>query len=95
MLETCLVRADKSSFWCQVTSVLFPDEGSELGYTTLEDITARKNLELANQHLYDTQETILQLAAHDLKAPVHNIEMIMHMLRSHAGVVSSQAKVIW
>ncbi|QNP54269.1 PAS domain S-box protein (plasmid) [Hymenobacter qilianensis] len=26
-LETCLVRADGSSFWCQVTSVLFPDEG--------------------------------------------------------------------
>ena len=59
--------------------------GGELGYTTLEDITARKNLELANQHLYDTQETILQLVAHDLKAPVHNIEMIMDMLRRHAG----------
>ena len=59
--------------------------GGELGYTTLEDITARKNLELANQHLYDTQETFLQLVAHDLKAPVHNIEMIMDMLRGHAG----------
>ena len=40
---------DKSSFWCQVTSVLFPDEGGELGYTTLEDITARKNLELVTK----------------------------------------------
>ena len=49
------MRVDTSSFWCQVTSVLFPDEGGELGYTTLEDITVRKNLELANQHLYDTQ----------------------------------------
>ena len=76
---------DKSSFWCQVTSVLFPDEGGELGYTTLEDITVRKNLELTNQHLYDTQEIILQLAAHDLKASVHNIKMIMDMLRRHAG----------
>ena len=51
------MRVDKSSFWCQVTSVLFPDKEGELGYTTLEDITARKNLELTNQHLYDTQET--------------------------------------
>ena len=55
--------------------MLFPDEGGELGYTmlgytTLEDITVRKNLELA---------------AHDLKAPVHNIKMIMDMLRRHAG----------
>ena len=48
----------------------------------------RKTLELTNQHLYDTQETILQLAAHDLKAPVHNIEMIMGMLRGHVGVLS-------
>ena len=40
------MRVDKSLFWCQVTSVLFPNEGCELGYTTLEDITARKNLEL-------------------------------------------------
>jgi two-component system, OmpR family, sensor histidine kinase VicK len=30
-LETCLVRADGSSFWCQVHSVLFPDDGAELG----------------------------------------------------------------
>ena len=88
VLETCLVRPDKSSFWCRVTSVLFPDEGGELGYTTLEDITERKQLELANQRLYNTQETILQLAAHDLKAPIANILMIINMLRGHAGVLS-------
>ncbi len=88
VLETCLVRPDKSSFWCRVTSVLFPDEGGELGYTTLEDITVRKQLELANQRLYNTQETILQLAAHDLKAPIANILMIINMLRGHVGVLS-------
>ncbi|UOQ54738.1 PAS domain-containing sensor histidine kinase [Hymenobacter cellulosivorans] len=88
VLETCLVRHDKSSFWCRVTSVLFPDDEGELGYTTLEDITERKKLELANQQLYDTQETILQLAAHDLKSPIHNIEMIMTLLRRHAGILS-------
>ena len=85
-LETCLVRGDKSSFWCRVTSVLFPDEEGELGYTSLEDITERKKLELANQHLYDTQETMLHLAAHDLKAPISNTLMIMNLLQVHAGV---------
>ena len=34
-LETCLVRADGSSFWCQVTSIRFPDGDEELGYTQL------------------------------------------------------------
>ncbi|GAC1376495.1 MAG: hypothetical protein NVS3B25_23590 [Hymenobacter sp.] len=87
-LETCLIRADKSSFWCRVTSVLFPDEEGELGYTTLEDVTARKQLELANQHLYDTQETILHLAAHDLKSPLHNIELIMNLVRGHDALRS-------
>ncbi|UOQ74107.1 PAS domain-containing sensor histidine kinase [Hymenobacter cellulosilyticus] len=85
-LETCLVRVDKSSFWCRVTSVLFPDEEGELGYTSLEDITERKEMELANQKLYDTQETMLHLAAHDLKNPIVHIRMVMHLLRTHAGV---------
>jgi two-component system sensor histidine kinase VicK len=87
-LETCLVRPDNSTFWCRVTSVLFPDDEGELGYTTLEDITVRKQLELANQHLFDTQETILQLAAHDLKAPIANILLITDLLRGHTGVLT-------
>ena len=88
VLETCLIRQDKSSFWCRVTSVLFPDDEGELGYTTLEDITERKNLEVANKQLYDNQETILQLAAHDLKSPIQNIEMILTLLLRHPGIVS-------
>jgi len=80
-LETCLVRADGSSFWCQVTSVLFPDEGGELGYTILEDISARKGLEMKLKRLYDAQETILQLATHDMKAPVAQIELLADLLQ--------------
>lgn len=85
-LETCLVRADKSSFWCQVHSVLVPDEGGELGYTILEDISARKKLEAKLKRVYDAQETILQLVTHDLKAPVAQIELLVDLLlRELAG----------
>jgi len=80
-LETCLVRADGSSFWCQITSVLFPDEGAELGYTILEDISARKKLEDNLRRLYDAQETILQLATHDIKAPIAQIELLVDLLQ--------------
>jgi len=52
-LETCLVRADGSSFWCLVHSVLFPDEDGELGYTILEDISDRKRLEANLKRAYD------------------------------------------
>ncbi|TYZ07861.1 PAS domain S-box protein [Hymenobacter lutimineralis] len=81
VLETCLVRQDGTSFWCQVTSVLFPDDGGELGYTTLEDISERKKLAIAHQRLYDAQETILHLAAHDLKSPISNIQLLIDLLR--------------
>jgi two-component system sensor histidine kinase VicK len=80
-LETCLVRADGSSFWCQVTSVLFPDEDGELGYTLLEDISARKGLEDRLKRLYEAQETILQLATHDMKAPIAQIQLLGDLLQ--------------
>lgn len=80
-LETCLVRADGSSFWCRVHSVLFPDEDAELGYTILEDISMRKNLETTLKGVYDAQETILQLATHDLKGPIAHIELLVDLLQ--------------
>ncbi|MBC6608409.1 PAS domain-containing sensor histidine kinase [Hymenobacter sp. BT188] len=81
VLETCLERADGSTFWCQVTSVLFPDDGGELGYTILEDISERKSLETRLKRLYDAQETILQLATHDIKAPIAHIELLTDLLQ--------------
>jgi two-component system sensor histidine kinase VicK len=80
-LETCLVRADGSSFWCRVTSVLFPDEEAELGYTVLEDISERKGMEQKLKRLYDAQETILHLATHDLKGPIGHIELLADLLQ--------------
>lgn len=85
VFETCLVRKDGSSFWCQVTSVLFEDEDGELGYTSLEDISVRKALEATNKHLYEEQETILHLVAHDLKNPITNIQMLVDMLEREAA----------
>jgi two-component system sensor histidine kinase VicK len=87
VLETCLLRQDGSSFWCQVMSVLFQDEVGELGYTSLEDITERKKLAISHKRLYDAQETILHLAAHDLKNPINNIEIVVGLLQTHAGVL--------
>ncbi|WP_426061482.1 PAS domain-containing sensor histidine kinase [Hymenobacter sp. B1770] len=82
-LETRLVRADGSSFWCQVTSIRFPDGdvGEELGYTLLEDISDRRALELSLKRLYDAQETILHLVTHDLKAPVGHIQLLTDLLQ--------------
>jgi two-component system sensor histidine kinase VicK len=80
-LETRLLRADGSSFWCQVTSMRFPDGGEELGFTQLQDISERKALELSLKRLYDAQETILHLATHDLKTPLGHIKLLADLLQ--------------
>jgi two-component system sensor histidine kinase VicK len=80
-LETCLIRSDGSSFWCQVTSMRFPDNGEELGFTQLEDISERKALELSLKRLYDAQETIVHLISHDVKTPVAQIQLLTDLLQ--------------
>jgi PAS domain S-box-containing protein len=44
-IDTCIVRKDKTTIWCHVTSILFKDNGEKLGYTIIEDISERKMLE--------------------------------------------------
>lgn len=80
-LETCLQRADGSVLWCQVTSIRFVDGEQVLGYTQLEDISERKNLESRLKRLYDAQETILHLTTHDLKSPIGHIQLIADLLQ--------------
>ena len=68
VLETCLIRVDKSVFWCRVTSVLFSDEDGELGYTSLEDISERKHVEEErdrNLHLLEQAEAVAGLGSWD------------------------------
>lgn len=86
-LETCLVRCDGSSFWCQVTSTRFPDGDEELGYTQLEDISARKALEVSLKRLYDAQETIMHLVTHDLKTPITHIQLLADLLQRQVDAV--------
>ena len=84
-LETYLVRQNGAGFWCQVTSVLFPDEAGELSYTTFLDVNDRKQLEINLKRLYDAQETILHLMAHDLRTPIAHIQMLVELLRRCAA----------
>jgi two-component system sensor histidine kinase VicK len=87
-LESCLVRCDGSSFWCQVTSIRFPDGDEELGYTQLEDISDRKALELSLKRLYDAQETITYLVTHDLKTPIAHIQLLADLLQHQVAAAA-------
>ncbi|GGK71132.1 ATP-binding protein [Rufibacter glacialis] len=82
-IETCLIRKDGTVQWCQVTSILFRDQNSTLGYTIVEDIKERKELELKNKTLFEAQETILHMVAHDLKNPLNNIRLLGGFLKEN------------
>ncbi len=79
-IETCLVKKDGSVLWCQVTSIVFRDNETTLGYTIVEDISKRKALELELKKLYEYQETIMHMVAHDLKGPLNNIKSLNDFL---------------
>lgn len=84
-IETCLIKKDGSMLWCQITSIVFQDNGINLGYTIVEDISKRKALEINLQQLYDHQETITHMVAHDLKGPVRNILLLSELLKTNWG----------
>jgi two-component system sensor histidine kinase VicK len=84
-LDTCLVRVDGSLLWCQVHSILFADKDQTLGYTTLIDTTKHTELQASLKRLYDSQETILHLVAHDVRNPLANIQLAVQLLRREEG----------
>jgi two-component system sensor histidine kinase VicK len=45
VLETRIIKKNKSVLWCHVTSILLRDNDETVGYTILEDISDRKTME--------------------------------------------------
>ena len=72
-LETVLRKADGSLIWCQVTSILFEDNGETLGYTIIEDITGQYKLR-------QQKEEFISVASHELKTPVTSLNATLQLL---------------
>jgi len=72
-LETCLVRKDGSLIWCQVTSILIPENGDALGYTILEDVTEQHNLR-------EQREEFISIASHELKTPITSLKITTQLI---------------
>jgi PAS domain S-box-containing protein len=74
--QACLVKKDGSMIWCRVTSILFKDKDTTLGYTILEDITEQKlyqqKLEELQSLLKQSQE-IAQIGSYDMDAQNHTV----------------------
>jgi PAS domain S-box-containing protein len=72
-LETRLIKKDGSVIWCQVTSILFPDQGEQLGYTIIEDVTEQRMLR-------QQKEEFISVASHELKTPITSLKATLQML---------------
>jgi PAS domain S-box-containing protein len=72
-LETCLEQKDGNRIWCQVTSILFPDNGNTLGYTIIEDITEKNKLRLQ-------KEEFISVASHELKTPITSLQVTAQII---------------
>ncbi|WP_162056143.1 PAS domain-containing sensor histidine kinase [Pontibacter pamirensis] len=91
-IETSIRKKDGAYLWCQVSSILFQDQGISLGYTIVEDISNRKSLELELKRLYENQETMMHMVAHDLKSPLFNIKLATGFLKENLKEMSAKEK---
>jgi PAS domain S-box-containing protein len=60
-IDTCIIRKNGTTLWCHVNSIRFHDGNEMLGYTIIEDITERKELEHAQEENYRQQLLLEQL----------------------------------
>lgn len=74
-LEACLINKDKKEIWCRVNTIRFQDQGEVHGFTILEDITDRKQLD---RHKDDFISTV----SHELKTPLTSLKMRCQVLIS-------------
>jgi PAS domain S-box-containing protein len=89
-LETCLQQKDGNRIWCQVTSILFPDNGNTLGYTIIEDITEKNKLRLQ-------KEEFISVASHELKTPITSlqatVQIINRLVNEETGISATLKKM--
>ncbi|MEB0261789.1 PAS domain-containing sensor histidine kinase [Mucilaginibacter sp. 10I4] len=82
-LESCLLKKDGTLVWCQITTILFEDQGETLGYTIIEDITEKYYLRLQ-------KEEFISVASHELKTPITvlkaNLEIIERKIKADTSM---------
>jgi PAS domain S-box-containing protein len=79
-MDTCLLKKDKSAIWCHVSSILFKDNGETFGYTIVEDISVRKELEKIRAGAEAKKDEFISLVSHELKTPITTIKAFNGLL---------------
>ena len=91
-IDTCLIKKDNTSVWVHVTTILIEDESKMLGYTIIEDISERKELERL-RNLVTQQEQRQHIAEVILNAQEEERRRIAESLHHGLGQVLFGAKL--
>lgn len=84
-IETTLYRRDKTIIYCQVTSILFQDNGETLGYTIIEDISEKYALRRQ-------REEFISIASHELRTPITSLSATVQLLNRMLKAIPSVPK---
>jgi PAS domain S-box-containing protein len=60
-IDTCIFKKNGATIWCHVNSIRFQDGDKMLGYTIIEDISERKELERIREEVHRQQILFEQL----------------------------------
>jgi PAS domain S-box-containing protein len=60
-IDTCITKKNKKPVWCHVNSIRFLDGQDALGYTIIEDISERKELERVKKEAFEKQLVVEKL----------------------------------
>ncbi|MEV4733006.1 PAS domain-containing sensor histidine kinase [Saccharopolyspora sp. NPDC049426] len=68
-------------------------QGERVHVAALRDVTRRKEVEHDLESALERQTTIVAVAAHELRTPVAEIKLLVHLLRDHLSASSDQRGV--
>lgn len=79
-MDACLIKKNGSHIWCNITSIIFEDNGSTLGFTIVQDISERKAFDRVRQQADARKDEFISVMSHEIKTPLANIKSYVQLL---------------
>ncbi|WP_207423068.1 PAS domain-containing sensor histidine kinase [Desertivirga brevis] len=79
-MDACLLKKNGTPIWCNITSIVFEDNGTTLGFTIVQDITERKAFDKVRQQADARKDEFISVMSHEIKTPLANIKSYVQLL---------------
>ncbi|WP_256011662.1 PAS domain-containing sensor histidine kinase [Desertivirga xinjiangensis] len=89
-MDACLIKKDGNPIWCNITSIIFEDNGTTLGFTIVQDISERKAFDKVRQQADARKDEFISVMSHEIKTPLGNIKSYIQLLERE---ISKEEKV--